>query len=87
MIETSPMAAGGAARDVLVQPEAAGLARWSAKRRDFLRMMGYGAGAATLGPLVAACGSSFDKRAARVSKADHFRNLVEGLAGRVVACS
>ncbi|AVS80387.1 aminotransferase [Paracidovorax avenae] len=64
MIETSPVAAGGAARDVPMQPEAAGLARWSAKRRDFLRMMGYGAGAATLGPLVAACGSSGAQTAA-----------------------
>ena len=31
---------------------------WTSKRRDFLRILGYGAGAATLGPLVAACGSS-----------------------------
>ncbi|MBL8356954.1 MULTISPECIES: aminotransferase class V-fold PLP-dependent enzyme [Delftia] len=33
-------------------------ARWTSKRRDFLRMLGYGTGAATLGPLLAACGSS-----------------------------
>ena len=32
-------------------------ARWTSKRRDFLRMLGYGTGAATLGPLLAACGS------------------------------
>ncbi len=32
--------------------------RWTSKRRDFLRMLGYGAGAATLGPLLGACGSS-----------------------------
>ena len=32
--------------------------RWTSKRRDFLRMLGYGAGAATLGPMLAACGSS-----------------------------
>ncbi|QNP49624.1 aminotransferase class V-fold PLP-dependent enzyme [Diaphorobacter aerolatus] len=31
---------------------------WTSKRRDFLRMMGYGAGAAALGPMLAACGSS-----------------------------
>lgn len=31
---------------------------WSAKRRDFLRMMGYGAGAAALGPILAACGDA-----------------------------
>lgn len=74
MIETSPMAAGGAARDVLVQPEAAGLARWSAKRRDFLRMMGYGAGAATLGPLVAACGSSGAQTASEALRAQLVRD-------------
>ncbi|MGJ7489361.1 aminotransferase class V-fold PLP-dependent enzyme [Variovorax sp. ZT4R33] len=32
--------------------------RWTNKRRDFLRMMGYGAGAAALGPILMACGSS-----------------------------
>ena len=32
-------------------------APWSAKRRDFIRMLGYGAGMAALGPL-AACGGS-----------------------------
>jgi selenocysteine lyase/cysteine desulfurase len=31
--------------------------RWPSKRRDFLRMLGYGAGAATLGPVLMACGS------------------------------
>ncbi len=31
---------------------------WTNKRRDFLRMLGYGAGAATLGPMLMACGSS-----------------------------
>lgn len=33
-------------------------ARWTNKRRDFLRMMSYGAGAAALGPMLMACGSS-----------------------------
>jgi selenocysteine lyase/cysteine desulfurase len=32
--------------------------RWPSKRRDFLRMLGYGAGAAALGPALMACGSS-----------------------------
>ncbi len=32
--------------------------RWTSKRRDFLRIMGYGAGAAALGPVLMACGSS-----------------------------
>lgn len=31
---------------------------WNAKRRDFLRLLGYGAGTAALGPLLAACGDS-----------------------------
>jgi isopenicillin-N epimerase len=31
--------------------------RWTSKRRDFLRMLGYGAGAAALGPALMACGS------------------------------
>ncbi|XDF36556.1 aminotransferase class V-fold PLP-dependent enzyme [Paracidovorax avenae] len=60
MIETTPVAvraADGIERAV-AEP------RWSAKRRDFLRMMGYGAGAVTLGPLVAACGSSGAQTAA-----------------------
>ncbi|AVS95156.1 aminotransferase class V-fold PLP-dependent enzyme [Paracidovorax avenae] len=60
MIETSPVAARAAdgIERAVAEP------RWSAKRRDFLRMMGYGAGAATLGPLVAACGSSGAQTAA-----------------------
>lgn len=33
-------------------------AGWGAKRRDFLRMLGQGAGAAALGPLLFACGGS-----------------------------
>ena len=32
--------------------------QWTAKRRDFLRILGWGAGATALGPLMAACGSS-----------------------------
>jgi isopenicillin-N epimerase len=32
--------------------------RWTHKRRDFLRMLGYGTGAAALGPMLMACGSS-----------------------------
>lgn len=31
---------------------------WTSKRRDFMRMLGLGAGAATLGPVLTACGSS-----------------------------
>lgn len=31
---------------------------WTAKRRDFLRVLGYGAGTAALAPILAACGSS-----------------------------
>lgn len=31
---------------------------WTAKRRDFLRILGYGAGAAAFGPMLAACGDS-----------------------------
>nr|WP_326540091.1 aminotransferase class V-fold PLP-dependent enzyme [Pseudorhodoferax sp.] len=38
--------------------------RVSAKRRDFLRMLGYGAGAAALGPMLMACGSSNSATAA-----------------------
>ncbi len=58
MIETSPVAARAAdgIERAVAEP------RWSAKRRDFLRLMG--AGAATLGPLVAACGSSGAQTAA-----------------------
>ena len=37
---------------------------WTNKRRDFLRMLGYGAGAATLGPMLMACGSSNSATAA-----------------------
>ncbi len=36
----------------------AGMENWSAKRRDFLRMMGYGASAAAIAPLLAACGDA-----------------------------
>lgn len=36
----------------------AGIEHWSAKRRDFLRMMGYGASAAAVAPLLAACGDA-----------------------------
>lgn len=35
-----------------------GIEAWTPKRRSFLRMLGYGAGAAALGPLVSACGGS-----------------------------
>jgi len=40
------------------RPAAAGIEHWSAKRRDFLRMMGYGASAAAVAPLLAACGDA-----------------------------
>lgn len=33
-------------------------ANWTPKRRGFLRLMGYGAGAAALGPIISACGGS-----------------------------
>lgn len=33
-------------------------ANWSAKRRDFLRVVGWGAGATALGPILAACGDA-----------------------------
>ena len=36
----------------------ADLSRWTSKRRDFLRMLGYGASAAAVGPMLMACGSS-----------------------------
>lgn len=36
----------------------AGMEQWSAKRRDFLRVLGYGAGAAAVAPLLAACGEA-----------------------------
>ena len=35
-----------------------GIENWTSKRRDFLRMMGYGAGAAAVAPLLAACGDA-----------------------------
>jgi len=38
--------------------------QWTAKRRDFLRILGWGAGATALGPLVAACGSGNAQTAA-----------------------
>ena len=37
---------------------APGMEHWTAKRRDFLRMMGYGASAAAVAPLLAACGDA-----------------------------
>jgi isopenicillin-N epimerase len=43
--------------------------RWTNKRRDFLRMLGYGAGAATLGPILMACGSSNSATQAEVLRA------------------
>lgn len=36
----------------------AGSEKWSPKRRDFLRMLGYGAGVATVAPFMAACGDA-----------------------------
>lgn len=47
----------------------AGIENWTAKRRDFLRMLGYGAGAATLGPLMAACGGANGQTAAESLRA------------------
>ena len=41
---------------------------WTTKRRDFLRMLGYGAGAATLGPLLAACGDASGQTAADAAR-------------------
>ncbi|ARU05911.1 aminotransferase [Comamonas serinivorans] len=38
--------------------EKMGIEKWTAKRRDFLRMLGYGAGAAALTPMMAACGGA-----------------------------
>lgn len=45
------------------------LEKWTAKRRDFLRMLGYGASAATLGPLMAACGGANGQTAAEALRA------------------
>lgn len=47
------------------------ISNWPAKRRDFLRVLGYGAGVATLAPLLAACGSSYAQ-----SPADALRELL-----------
>lgn len=47
-------------------------ARWSVKRRDFLRMLGYGASAAALGPLMAGCGGA------------NGQTTVEGLRAKLV---
>lgn len=46
-----------------------GTAHWSAKRRDFLRILGYGAGAATFAPLMAACGGANGQTAAESLRA------------------
>ena len=43
---------------------------WTSKRRDFLRMLGYGTGAAALGPILAACGSSNAQSPAEALRAE-----------------
>ena len=43
--------------------------RWTNKRRDFLRMMGYGASAAAIGPMLMACGSSNSQTQAEALRA------------------
>ncbi|MFT3718591.1 aminotransferase class V-fold PLP-dependent enzyme [Pseudorhodoferax sp.] len=70
-------------------PEASAIAtvdtsRWSSKRRDFLRMLGYGAGAAALGPTLMACGSSnsatrADDLRAQLVTDEAFWTAVQGL--------
>ena len=44
--------------------------QWTAKRRDFLRILGWGAGATALGPLMAACGSSNAQTQAEIDTED-----------------
>lgn len=58
--------------------------RWTSKRRDFLRMLGYGTGAAALGPILAACGSSnaqsvADALRAELMKDEAFWTGVQGM--------
>lgn len=53
-----------------------GINKWTAKRRDFLRMLGYGAGTAGLAPLLAACGG-----ANAATEAESLRNALVQDAG------
>lgn len=54
------------------EPAQPPISPWSAKRRDFLRMLGYGASATALGPLLAACGGG----ATAQTKAEALRALL-----------
>ena len=47
-----------AAHASAVDLHSADTSKWTSKRRDFLRLMGYGATAATLGPALFGCGGS-----------------------------
>ena len=42
---------------------------WTSKRRDFLRVLGYGAGSIALGPMLAACGGSNAQTTAEMLRA------------------
>lgn len=59
-------------------------AGWTAKRRDFLRVLGWGAGAAALGPILAACGdasasSDLDRMRAELLQDASFWSDVENM--------
>lgn len=55
-------------------PTAAETRSWSPKRRDFLRMLGYGGTAAAMGPLMMACGGSDAATPAEVLRGDLMRD-------------
>lgn len=57
-----------------ITPETLATENWSSKRRDFLRMLGYGAGAAALGPLMTACGGANGQTAAEQLRAELVRD-------------
>ncbi len=53
-----------------IAPDTQPVAGWSTKRRDFLRMLGYGAGATALGPLLAACNDASSQTASNAARAE-----------------
>lgn len=48
----------GMKNDSIQGVESLHMEKWSSKRRDFLRMLGYGAGAVALAPVLTACGDA-----------------------------
>lgn len=50
-------------RAVATQPQVDDLSTWTPKRREFLRMLAYGAGSLALGPLVSACSNDASAQA------------------------